>query len=344
MQELNINALAVGKQTAQGTAATTTMRRLKWLGGDVEFSRDDGKEEWSDLGKFGGATDWVNSVSGAGTPGVSATPEELAYLLYLFEGGETTTAVTGPPAKTKHTFVPLPGAGFWTTWFRRIGASQIQRQNFVDSRIGQVVIEGSTAQKAVKITPSVLSLDPAVTVAADPASAATLPPKRPYLYTEGTGSFEIDELVFRGQSQFTFTSNADLSVVYGDDTTGYAVVSGNPGVTLGVTVYLDADGLAEYNRLVYGSATPAAGTKPRKTVSPLGSYGFTLAALEQETGDPNGDEFSLTVPGVKWAVPNAPAPSQAGGAAEIALAGEMRVVPGEPAYQADVTCDAAAFA
>lgn len=343
MQELNINALAVGKQTAQGTAATTTMKRLIWAGGDIAFSRDDGNEEYSDLGKFGSATDWVNNVSGAGTPAIQATPEELAYLLYLFEGGETTTAVTGPPVKTKHTFVPLPGAGFWTTWFRRVGASQIQRQNYVDSRIGQIVIEGSTAQKVVKVTPSVISLDPAVVVAADPVSAATLPVKRPFIYTEGTGTFTIDTLVQRGHSQFTLTSNADLSVVYGDDTTGYAVVSGNPRVTLGCTIYMDADGLAQYNRLVYGTATPAAGTKPLKTIPALGSYGFTLGALTPSTGVANGDIYKLTVPGVKWAIPPAPAPSQGGGGAEIALAGEMRVVAGQPAYTQDVTCDAAAF-
>lgn len=342
MQELSINALAAAKQSAKGTAATTDFKRLKWVAGDLELSRDDGTEEWSDLGKYGSATDWINSVSGGGTPSVEATPEELAALIYWFEGGETTTAVTGPPAKTKHTFVPLPTPGFWTTWFRRVGASQVQRQNFVDTRIGQLVIEGSTAQKAVRITPSLMALDPGAIVATDPSS--TIPEKRPYIYTEGSGSFEIDGAVFRGQSQFTFTTNADLSTVFGDDTVPYDVVPGNPSVTIGATIYFDAQGLAKYNTEVYGTASPTAGTKPRKTVSPLGSYEFTLQARDQETGAVNGDEFHLLIPGVKWAIPNAPAPSPGGGSAEVALTGSMRVIEGEPAYQLDVTCDSAAFA
>lgn len=341
MQELSISALACAKQTAKGTAATTGFKRYKWLGGDIELARDDGTEEWSDLGKYGSATDWVNNVTGSGTPNISATPEELAQLIYLFEGGETTTAVTGPPAKVKHTFVPLPTPGFWSTWFRRLGATQVQRQHFVDCRIGQIVIEGSTGTKGVRITPSILSLDPGVVVAADPV--APIPEKRPYLYTEGSGTFTIDELVFRGNSQFTFTSNADLSLVYGDSINAYDVVTGNPGVTIGCTIYMDADGLAQYNRLVYGTATPAAGTRPRTTIPPLGSYAFNLAARAETTGVANGDEFALSVPGVKWAVPNAPAPAPGGGGAEVALAGTMRTVAGEPAYQLDVTCDSPAF-
>ncbi len=341
MQELSINALAAAKQSAKGTASTTGFKRLIWVNGDIEFARDDGSEEYSDLGKYGSATDWINGVSGTGTPGIEATPEELAALIYWYEGGETTTSVTGPPAKTKHTFVPLPTPGFWTTWFRRVGASQVQRQNFVDSRIGQLVIEGSTAQKAVRVTPSVMSLDPAVVVAADPTS--TLPAKRPFIYTEGTGTFTIDTLTFRGHSQFTFTTNADLSTVPGDDITPYDVVTGNPGVTIGCTIYMDSEGLAEYNRLVYGTATPTAGAKPRKTVPALGSYEFTLSAQDPSTGTANGDVFHLLIPGVKWAVPNAPAPSPGGGSAELALAGSMRTVAGQPAYQLDVTCDSPAF-
>lgn len=342
MQELSINALAAAKQTAKATAATAGFKRMKWVAGDLELSRDDGTEEWSDLGKYGSATDWINSVTGGGSTGIEATPEELAALVYWFEGGETTTAIVGPPAKTKHTFVPLPTPGFWTTWFRRVGASQVQRQNFVDTRIGQLVIEGSTAQKAVRVTPTLMSLDPGVVVAADPDS--TIPAKRPFIYTEGSGAFKIDGTVYRGQSQFTFTTNADLSTVFGDDTVPYDVVTGNPAVTIGATIYFDGDGLSKYNTEVYGAASPAAGTKPRKTVSPLGSYECTLQARGQSDGNTNGDEFHLLIPGVKWAIPNAPAPSPGGGSAEVALTGSMRVVSGSPAYQIDVTCDSAAFA
>jgi len=323
--EPNIYGLWVGKQTAKGTENTTPSKRLAQVGGDFNIARDDGNENWSDLTKYGGNTDWINSLVGNGNPAVEATPTEMAYLLWLAHGAEVVTAVTGPPAAQKHTFTPQLAQGHWCTFVKRIGTTVVQRQSFIDCLIGGFTIEGSTANKAVRITPNVLSLDPGKVVASDPAAA--LPTDKAFLYTEATGTFTIDSVVVQGQSQFTFTVNEDRSPVYGDDAVPYDLAVGQPSVTIGVTVIFDAVGLARYNTLVYGTACPATGAKPIRNIPALGSYSAYFKQKDN-TGALTGREFKLTIPGVKWAVPDAPGPNPDGGNTEVALAGSMRPLGG----------------
>lgn len=333
MLEPSIYGLWVGKQTAKGTKNAAPGKRLVQVGGDFGLARDDGEENYSDLTKYGARTDWVNSLLGNGEPAVEATPTELAYLLWLFHGAETVTAVTGPPAAQKHTFVPSSGRGHWATFVKRIGLTQIQRHSYNDSLIGRVQIEGSTTAKAVRITPRVLSLDPAELIAADPAAA--MPADKSFLYTDGTGTFTIDGVVIPAHSQFTLVIDDDLSPIFGDDVIPLDVIQGNAVVTIGVTLVMEALALARYNAMVYGSPNPAAGTKPLKGVPALGSYSFWLKQRDA-AGALNGREFKLTVPGVKWAIPDSPGPAPDGGTAEISLAGAMRPVAAQQPYTIDV--------
>lgn len=342
MQELNIHGVWAGKQAAKGTPAVTLDKRFIQHGGDIAMSRDDGEAQYSDLTKFGDAIDWVNLISGSGAPVVAGTPEELAWLFYMFAGGETTAAVVGPPAKTKHTTKPLSTASFWSSWHRRLGLTDITRREFDDCRITQLVVAGSTGQKDLRVTPSLLSLDPAVNKVADPAAA--LPTKDPFLFTDGAAAFAVNGGVWRGHSGFTLTLNEGLGPVSGDDATVYDLVPGDAGGQITATAYMDADGIAFWNTQVYGAANPAAGTKPLKTVQPLGSYGFTLSARNPATGVANGDKFQLTIPGVKWDIPDAPGPNVGGGAAELTLTGRLRRVDAATdLWTVAIDCDAAAF-
>lgn len=341
LQELQIYGLWAGKQTAKGTANAAPGQRFKQVAGGFNVPREDGSESYSDATAMPDTLDWVNTLVGNGAPGIQATPEEVAWLHWAFEGGETTSAVTGPPAKTKHTTTPLPGLGHWQTWATRLGSAVADRMQHNDCQISQLVVEGSTANKAVRITPTVLSLDPGEQRAADPVKA--MPVKAALLYTDGTGRFTIDGTVFRGHSQFTLTINKDLTPVYGDDITVYDLAIGNVTVTIGVTLYFDADGRGQFNKLVYGSSAPAAGTKPAKVITGIGSYAFDLRARDA-AGVATGDKYVLTLPKVKWAVPDAPDPAAGGGTPELALAGAMRKpAAGTQPYTIDIDCDAAAF-
>lgn len=341
LQELQIYGLWAGKQTAKGTSNAAPAKRFRQVAGGFNMPREDGSENFSDATAFPDVQDWVNTLVGNGTPGIQSTPEELAWILWALEGGETTAAVTGPPAKTTHTITPLPGLGHWLTFATRQGSSLIDRLQHNDCQIGQVQIEGSTANKAVRITPTVISLDPGEQRAADPAAA--MPAKGPFLYTDGTTRFTIDGTTFRGHTQFTIVINKDLQPVYGDDVTVYDLAIGNAVVTVSVSMYFDTDGRAQWNKILYGTATPAAGQKPAKWITGIGSYGFDLRARDA-TGVANGDKFVLTLPKVKWNVPDAPDPNADGGAPEMALAGSMRKpAVGTQPWTIAIDNDAAAF-
>lgn len=406
LQELQIYGLWAGKQTAKGTPNSAPGRRFRQTGGKFDINRDDGSENYSDATAIPDSADWVNSLIGNGSPVIQATPDELAWLNWTFEGGESTSAVavtgtatttlgsaeltlvnpttgwvngmtvtgagipagttivsgagtatmvmsanasasaanvaiTGSQGKTRHTVTPLPGLGHWHTWVTRQGSSVIDRHQHNDALISQLVWEGSTANKAVKVTPTVMALDPGQTRAGDPAPG--MPGAGVLLYTDGTGRFTIDGTTFRGHSQFTLTVNKDLSPVYGDAEVPHDFAIGNVVVTIGVTLYFDADGRAQWNKIIYGTATPAAGAKPARFITGIGSYSFDLRA-RSDNGDPTGNAFKLTIPKIKWAVPDAPGPNPDGGTPELGLAGAMRKpAAGTQPYTIDVDCDAAAF-
>lgn len=340
LQEQNVYALWAGKQTAKGTAQTTPGKRFVQAGGDFDIARDDGSLPFSDLTKYGGRIDYPNSLTGVGEPVIAGTPTELAWLLWAFHGAETVTVVAGPPAASQHTVTPSTSLGHWTTWYKRKGLTVIERERYIDCLISRLQIEGSTGDKVVRVTPRILSLDPAQTQATDPVAA--LPTGQAFLYTDGTGTFTIDGVVIRGHSSFTFVIDEDLGTGYGDDVVVHDFARGTPAVTIGVNLQMDADAQARYNALVYGSATPAADTKPIRRIPALGSYAFDLKQRDS-AGALNGKEFKLTIPGVKWAIPDRPAPNPAGGVTELPLSGEMRPT-GSPAYTVDTYIDSGVVA
>lgn len=428
--EPNVYGLWFGKQPAKGTENTAPVHRAIQVGGDFNIARDDGNEGYSDLTKYGGNTDWINSLVGNGNPAIEATPSETAAMLWLAHGSEvvvagtnnvwtiagspssgvwtlniwdgnspiaitgitntvtsgaldtsieaamaaagyganqvvvaggplnttpititfsgvgsaskpfylTKTADTTSPAvtltnttpgvRTKRVYVPQITQGHWATFVKRIGTTVIQRQAFIDALIGGFTLESSTANKATRLTPQILSLDPGKVIATDPAAALpTGVDGKPFLYTEATGTFAVDGFVQAGQSQMTFTVTEDRSPVYGDDAVPYDLAVGKPAVTIGATIVFDATGLAEYNRLVYGTASPATGTKPLRNIPALGSYAFDMKQKDNQ-GNLTGNEMKVTIPGVKWAVPDAPGPNPEGGNTEVALAGSMRPLGG----------------
>jgi hypothetical protein len=323
-----------GKQTAKGTpltSVTTGLKRYVQVAGGFALTRDDGEENYSDLTKYGSRTDWVNNVLGTAEPGNEGTPEELAHALWLFHGGEVVSAVTGPPTAQKHTFTPSTGRPHWATYFTRLGLNVIQRQRHIDCLTTRIQIEGSTANKALRFTPRILSLDPFETSATDPTTV--MPVDKSFLYTDGTGLFTIDGAAYPGHSQFTFVIDEALAPGYGDSTRPFEVVQGTPTVTIGCTILLDSQALGKFNTDVYGTASPAAGTKPLSAIPALGSYECYLKQRDS-TGALNGREFRIRIPSVKWTPPASPGPNPDGGSTEIALAGALR--PSTIPYTIDV--------
>lgn len=285
------------------------------------------------------------TFDGTGYPGTAKRP------FYLYKANDTTSPAvtltnTTPGVRAKHSFIPQSSAGFWMTWMRRIGSTTIQRANFLDCLVGGLTIEASTTAKAMRMTPQILSLDPAKVTSSDPA--ATLPQGSdivPFLFNESHSRFNIDGTNIEAHSELTLTINEDRSPAYADDVVPHDLVVGQPGVTLGLTLLFDDETLAQWNQMVYGAASPAAGTKPNRYLPPNGSYGFDFRQLDG-LGNLTGNKFVGAFPSVAWALPEAPPPNPAGGAQSVTLAGTVEPPGGAGnAYTLDVfNADTAAYA
>jgi hypothetical protein len=327
--ESKIYGLWIAKQTARGAAATAAVKRLRQVTGNVKTERSDSRERFGTDGRFGDAQHFVDSIVGSGDPGIQAQPGTLAYLLYLMAGQETYKAET----KT-HTITPSALGGFWATVWKKVGSADVVREKFADAKISQLVIEGSTGQKVVRVTPTLVSLDPGEKVAADPVQAFDA--ENAFLYTEGESAFEINAQVIRAQSQFQITINEALEPVYTDSVVPLELAAGEPDVTIALTLALNTDGLKIYNREVYGNENPAPGTKPLKALPAVGAYKFLLTKSAEE-------KFQFNMAGVKWTPDVAVEPNPAGGLTEVSLAGALKINGANPAWEAVITNKDAAF-
>lgn len=336
--ESQVYALWGAPQSAQGTpaepdaAGASGVQRFAQVGGDIDLNRDDGSENRSDLTRYGGYVDFINSVIGQGSPVIQAQANQLAWLNWAFFGtsGTAFTAKAVGSAPPKYVFTPGDTLGHWSTWWKRVGLSTKVRQKFNDTRITAMRYEGSTANKVVKVTPTLLSIDPGEvyddTVGFEEPTVA-MGTQDPFLFTEAHGAIVIDGVTYEGSSQFAIVCDDGITPYYGDTSTPYALVTGNAAINLeGVTLLLDDTSYERYCSQIYGDPTPAAGSKPLRTVPALGSYVITFT---RGSGDTRLS-FKIEIPGVKFSPDMAIAPNPDGGAIEFAMAGQERPVAGQP--------------
>lgn len=249
-------------------------------------------------------------------------------------GGTATIVHTTPGSNFLHVATPADVGGFYSTWLKSVGKSVIYRGQFNDCRISNLRFEGSSASKVVKVTPTLLVLDPGQVPAGDPTQNDD--GTRPFIYTEAAGTFTIDGQVYRGHSAFAIEAQWGLQEWYGDDVVPFDIVNTRATVVLqGITIILDAAGLARYNTQLYNTPTPATNAKPVKTIPALGSYQCQFNRISPYTGGIS-ESAKFEVPSVKWD-PNLTIPANpAGGPVELPLAGEFRKAAGQPAFRISV--------
>jgi len=346
--ESNVYGLWVTAQKDKDTPGDDAdARKLIHVSGDLDTNRQDGSENWSDGTRFGDITEWVQSIDGAGTPVIEATPLDLEYLLWLFTGQEN---VTGTTIKS-HEFTPGATTGHWSTWFKSVGLSTVHRQQFNAVKQTAIRLEGSTANKVLKYTPTLVSLDPGVHIDADPAADVVkgtvggADDNRPWIYTEAAGTFKVGGTVFRGHTQFALVISDGGAPLYGDDVVPFDVGPGQPQVSIeGVSLILDDASLAVYNSIVYGDPTPAAGDKPIRNLDDL-SYGSWSADFQRNGATTSAQQrCHIELPRVKWNPDVAIAPNPDGGALEIPIGGRVQNDGTNPLWRITTQSNQAAFA
>lgn len=304
----------VAAKTARTTGGATAVKRIKKVGGGLNVNRDDGSENYSDGARFGDATDFVNSIIGNGNPVAQASPDMLGYLAWLILGSET---VTGSADPYTHVATPAEAGGLWSKWWKKVGINVGPLRQILDEcRLTSLRIEGSSANKVVKLTPTFLSLKAGEVFTVDPVAVVLA--EVPMNYTEGIGRFAIDGTVYTGHSAFAIVINDNIAPWYGDNVLPEDITFGVATVDIeGVTLLVNAAGLTRYNTQIYGTGAPTAGTLPLTSIPALGSYTVDLQRGANR-------QIKIEVPGVQWSPDLAIEGNPDGGPVEIALAGQAR--------------------
>ena len=297
--ESRVEGLWLAKQSAKGVPATTADKRWRKVGGDLNVNPDHGSENYSDGQRFGDTFDFYNTLVGEGSPVGQAQPGTVGHAAALTLGSETVTQVSTTGV---YDHVATPGSsGYWITGWKKVGATVGPlRQQFNDSRPVSLRIEGSSANKVVKKTLQLVSIDPGQVFTSDPVKA--IDSDLPFVYTEGVGRFSIDGTVYSGHSSFAVVIGDGVTPWYGDDVVPFDVAFGIATVALeAVTIAVDNAGLQRFNKQFYGTTSPAVGARPIKVVPANGSYTADLrkGSLQRIaiTGTPTGGTFTVTVPG-----------------------------------------------
>ena len=298
--EARTEALWIAKQSALRTPVATAAKRARKVGGSIDVNRADANQNWSDGNRFATAEDYVDTLVGNGAPVVQGQAGVLAYLLYLMNGQETSvTAVAGPSGLWDHVGSPSNSGGFWFGAWTKVGETIVKREKFNDCRLSSLRIEGSSGQKTINATPTLVSLDPGEVYTSDPVQAEDA--DRSLNYVEGEGRFKINGALFRAHSSFAFTMNDAVAPWYGDAARPRDVSFGQATIDIeGVTILVDQQGKDYYDETIYGTTNPPAGTKPRTDLPIIGSYELELkrgTVIDVSIVGATAGTYTLTVDG-----------------------------------------------
>jgi hypothetical protein len=309
-------ALWVGKQTAKGVEAADMQKRLPLIEGGLSPMSESAARRYLDGKRFGKKVSFKKQTMVGGDVTILATPEALAYIESCIH---TNDSVTGSSAPYTHAMSSDADDSNWLTFVQRIGTgSTVLRDKFVDCRVVGYEIEGSAgSDDPVTVTFSVIGLTVETAQAADPTPLDDPNDEgEAYVWTDITGSVQIDSQQFSNISQLNLSVSTGEELYFSDDITAYDIISGEPAIEMAGTFLVDDDGLDLWNLIQYGSATPSEGDgisseEFQGSVEWSWSYGAT-AALRSAT---------YTLNNVTLNSDSEITPSPEGGAAEISVAG-----------------------
>lgn len=270
-------------------------------------------------------------------PNTAAQPIPLPTKVDAFTGGASpasTIVATTVGTPFQHVITPSDTGGFYYGVVKSVGKSVVARHQYNDCRTQSLRLEGSSASKILKITPTLVSLDPGQIVSADPSKLDD--GLRPLIYTEAQGTFTIDGTVYSGQSSFAAMFTWGLNEFYGDAVTVFDLINNEATAALeGVTLLIDQAGLQRYNSQIYGTTTPAANARPITGIPLNGSYSATFTRINPITGLAS-ESVKIEFAAVKWAPTLSIPANPAGGAVELSFAGSMRKIAGSPPFRVTV--------
>lgn len=292
----NLAILAFAKQSAKGSPASASTHRL-YLAGGAQVHSDVVKEDFAELHGFQSPLEaYISSVEGKGAPEFYLMPSSGAALLLGILGADSPTGAGDPYTHpiTQSTEIP-----YWTVW-ASTGGALFEKQ--VDCKLAHVKIHGESG-KPLRIIPSFMGGTPSF-ASAEEVTAAIEKADR-FLYYDGKAALKVEGVAVPLMRSFDLDIDRGTTVVPGDSMTPADSLVGALAVTLGITT-TPAD-FGEYNRVVYGSATPSDGAVPTQSPDTLAGSpaGFDLKftrradrtlelAIPNVQRDPFADALSAT--------------------------------------------------
>lgn len=270
---MTVAEVAFAIQSAKGTPAATSTERVYLVAGEIPAAPKVTQPRSSTTTTRIAPAGYVSSIRPGGSFRMIVRPESIGALLYAVLGAK---AVAGASDPRTHTFTLATSIPWLTVW-RHVGGFLNER--LADVRIARLVLSGE-AGKPLQATVDLLGGSLAYRTAQE--TAVVVETSDAMLFHHGAGALRVEGVAVSSIDRFTLTIDAGVRVV--ETLAGpLPFLDGKAKITAELDQALvDA---ALYNRLVYGSATPANLAAP--TLTPLelagAPAGLELTFTEQAT-------------------------------------------------------------
>lgn len=263
----NLAILGFAKQSAKGTAATASTHRL-FLAGGSQVMTNIVKEDFAELHGYQTPIDaYIASAEGAGDPEFYCYPSAIAALFLGILGADAPTGVSDPYS---HEITESDEIPYWTLW-ASTGNGLFEK--YVDAKLKSLKLVGDS-NKPLMVTPSFLGGVPSYLTTEETTADVEVTDR--FLYYDGLAALKVEGAAVPLMRHFELNLDRGTAVMPGDSMTPADALVGPLALTLGITT-VPAD-FAEYNRVVYGSASPSAAAAPTQDPDTLAGSpaGFDL--------------------------------------------------------------------
>lgn len=268
MTSAKIYELGIAKQTGMGVAATAAAFKTRVTGGDVAPLSN--VQKLAETGRNRLSRVLFKASAGVDGNPALAVREKLAGL-FLW-GALGTKSVTGIADPWTHTITPANVLPYFTIW-RMFG--DMVWEKFIDCKFAQLEMV-SEAEQALSMTATIVGTK---AIALDQATyntevAVPYVDTDPFVHHHGSGLLVVEGSAVSRMERAALTIANGAQRLFGDSIFADDVSEGGLTITVATRERVVAPAL--YNRLHYGSATPATGTAPTGEILELGAGGLDL--------------------------------------------------------------------
>lgn len=249
--------IAAAASTAVGTA------RPRWVGGGLQAHKKLASEEYVDGNRFGSPSTMTDMLdAAAGTLTIQAQPETAGLFFCQILNSDVVTGASDPYTHTIASNVAA--AGEWGTWWQESGATVKQREAYYDAKIAKLAWSIGASQNFAHMDMDImaLKLGEIFTTVPTKTEATT----DPFIWPEITGSCVIDGLTLTDVEEDLLTIDTGMEAFYGDSHEPAQLIEKKGTIVRSVKTIVTDQTLQEYNKTIYGTTSPTAGTRPVKTV------------------------------------------------------------------------------